>query len=363
MAVITAKRVRLEKILAETRQGFHSRSPIIREDVLARPMRAGAAMLTLFGTADDWLPQGRDTLPPYGCHVHVIENARVVSSTGIIVLSTDEVIEDTIDHTDPVRDGYRNSPELLLQVMTSAKRMRGRFLSLLLGAYDNHFHWLVMSLGRLAILSQAERSMIDGILIPADLSPIAEEALRYAAAAAAVTAPLVPVERGTSLVVDTLILPWNVASGYGVNPDIVKFFRDWLQPRRSKVSSRRIYIDRTGSPLRPLLNENELIAVLRANGVEPIANERLTLGQQIERFSEAKLIVAPHGAGMTNLVFAPDTASVLELMPFDHPNWCYRNLAAACGQSDDAVFGRRVAGPSPDAWMVSIGHVLGALSA
>jgi hypothetical protein len=53
------------------------------------------------------------------------------------------------------------------------------------------------------------------------------------------------------------------------------------------------------------------------------------LKQQMEAFSDAGLIVAPHGAGLVNLIFAPNHAKVIEI--YNNPrtacNYCYFALA------------------------------------
>jgi capsular polysaccharide biosynthesis protein len=47
-------------------------------------------------------------------------------------------------------------------------------------------------------------------------------------------------------------------------------------------------------------------------------------------FSRAEAIVAPHGAGLTNLVYSPPGCLVLDVFP-SHPIPYYRWLAQSCG--------------------------------
>ena len=46
---------------------------------------------------------------------------------------------------------------------------------------------------------------------------------------------------------------------------------------------------------------------------------------------EARLYVAPHGTALSNMVFMPPNATVLEVRPNAFPNDCFRILAFACG--------------------------------
>ena len=86
------------------------------------------------------------------------------------------------------------------------------------------------------------------------------------------------------------------------------------------------------------------------------------MSEQALLFQRAGMVVAPHGAGLANMVFAPPGLRVIELLPDGVMNWCYRHLAVACGHDCDCVIGRSA--PAPGAsrlwsgWTVSATHVL-----
>lgn len=68
--------------------------------------------------------------------------------------------------------------------------------------------------------------------------------------------------------------------------------------------------------------------------------EGLSLSEQIARFSQARLIVAQHGAALGNLVWCPADACVLEILPPDPETYAFihfRQLAAALGLRYAAV--------------------------
>jgi capsular polysaccharide biosynthesis protein len=53
------------------------------------------------------------------------------------------------------------------------------------------------------------------------------------------------------------------------------------------------------------------------------------LREQVELFNQASFIVAPHGASLTNLVFLPSSALVIELLPasfVNRANWYIANV-------------------------------------
>jgi hypothetical protein len=52
------------------------------------------------------------------------------------------------------------------------------------------------------------------------------------------------------------------------------------------------------------LNEDAVVAWLAAMNFVAVPLEKLQLAEQIARFADADIIVAPHGAGLTNIVYA-----------------------------------------------------------
>ena len=49
-----------------------------------------------------------------------------------------------------------------------------------------------------------------------------------------------------------------------------------------------------------------------------------------ELFKKARLFITPHGAALTNMIFLPVNASVLEMRPRGWSAGCYRQLATVC---------------------------------
>jgi len=83
---------------------------------------------------------------------------------------------------------------------------------------------------------------------------------------------------------------------------------------------RRLYIDRRGAPNRRLVNETEVIAALARFVVQPVSLDGATLADLAALFADAELVVAPHGAGLANIVFAPHDCRVVELLPDRYAN-------------------------------------------
>ena len=81
--------------------------------------------------------------------------------------------------------------------------------------------------------------------------------------------------------------------------------------------NKRLYIRRNLSHSRHLINEEEVIHCLEDWGFEALHLERLSVREQASLFAQAEIVVAPHGSGLSNLVFCSSGTKVIEIFsPF-----------------------------------------------
>jgi hypothetical protein len=90
---------------------------------------------------------------------------------------------------------------------------------------------------------------------------------------------------------------------------------------------RAIYVSRTDTTNRQMINEAQLMDYLAANGVEIISPTTLNVKSQINVFAHARVIIGPHGGGLSNIVFCEEGASVYELFSDHYVNPCFNRLA------------------------------------
>jgi tetratricopeptide (TPR) repeat protein/capsular polysaccharide biosynthesis protein len=76
----------------------------------------------------------------------------------------------------------------------------------------------------------------------------------------------------------------------------------------------RIYISRSDANHRQLLNQAEVLKQLRSLGFVSVDLESLTFRDQVNLFAHAKVIIAPHGSGLTNIIFCRPETIVVELV-------------------------------------------------
>lgn len=113
----------------------------------------------------------------------------------------------------------------------------------------------------------------------------------------------------------------------------LRFFQDTafkLFPQSSPAAPFKIFISRAGSGRRMFINQVEIEEVMQKHGYTILRLETLTLSQQIYYFRFAGRVVASHGAGLTNLLYASQ-CSVLEIFHSDEILGHYNGLCKALG--------------------------------
>lgn len=112
---------------------------------------------------------------------------------------------------------------------------------------------------------------------------------------------------------------------------------DWLTseiqsrvPESSSDYPDRIYVSRENLPGRGrnVTNRAELNSVLEEFEIEVCTPETRSLADQVRLYENAEIIVGPHGAGLTNMIFSRN-ASVIELLSTPYP--MYEHLAQLSG--------------------------------
>ena len=119
--------------------------------------------------------------------------------------------------------------------------------------------------------------------------------------------------------------------GY-LHPDNLKTLKLFAKSVIQSTSSdeRKIYVSRSKSR-RSIKDEISLEEYLISVGYEVIFAEEFSFLEQIKIFSGASSIIAPHGAGLTNALWATN-ARVLEISGVGKLNRCFEWQSKLCGQ-------------------------------
>lgn len=135
--------------------------------------------------------------------------------------------------------------------------------------------------------------------------------------------------RDKRLLVRELLLPSHTAPTGDTNIDIINILREKLTVNNKTTPHRKIYISRQKAKVRKVENEDAVFELMRKHGYEIHFMEDYSLQQQVALLSETKALIGLHGAGLTNMLFMPAGAQLLELRnQGDRSNNCFFSMAA-----------------------------------
>ncbi|MDC0057424.1 glycosyltransferase family 61 protein [Alphaproteobacteria bacterium] len=77
----------------------------------------------------------------------------------------------------------------------------------------------------------------------------------------------------------------------------------------------KIYVTRQNANYRNLINEEDVVNILKKDGFRTVDLNNMNVFEQIELFSNAKFVVSPTGSSLTNLVFCSPGTKVVEIKP------------------------------------------------
>ena len=86
--------------------------------------------------------------------------------------------------------------------------------------------------------------------------------------------------------------------------------------------SKKIFIDRSDSEFNhcKLINNEQIKEFLFKKGFQSYEVGKLDFLEQIYLFKNAEIIISPHGAALTNLIFCNSNLKLIELIPENHPS-------------------------------------------
>jgi capsular polysaccharide biosynthesis protein len=111
---------------------------------------------------------------------------------------------------------------------------------------------------------------------------------------------------------------------------IVDFIRNTFSSTEVVTKFSAIYISRNLGAKRIVVNEDNFIEGLVSAGVDIVHCEKYSIKQNASIFRNADIVVAPHGAGLSNIVFCRPGTTVVELFS-SHWSDEFWKLSVACG--------------------------------
>ena len=224
----------------------------------------------------------------------------------------------------------------------------GRTLSLVTPeASANYHHWTMDLLPRAGLVQRAgyRLSDFDHVLIKHRGYAFQEEALQRLGID---KAKVIQVGDDDHFQAEALVVPAVRHDNSKVSRSDMEFVRRLYLPAgaASPKAFRRLYVSRRDAAFRRILNEHELMPVLKEHGFEEVSMSKMSVADQAKLFSEAEFLIGPNGSALANLVFAHPSCQVVE---FFAPGWVVPYnwmICANLGLPYTAIVGRG-ARPTP----------------
>ena len=175
---------------------------------------------------------------------------------------------------------------------------------------SNYYHWIFDDLCRMELIELFPELSRLPLLYPTHGPPFVGETLEMLDWPGGLL-PIGPaINRFRRLHVPSLFWPEDAGA-------IARSNLEWLRKRFAKWrkgdGAKRVFLARGTASRRRVLNEVELLARLEGYGFVALQLEDMSVRDQIAALSSAEIVVAPHGAGLTNLAYCPEGVSVVEL--------------------------------------------------
>lgn len=191
----------------------------------------------------------------------------------------------------------------------------GRVAVLATDGAELYYHWLFQLLPRYELMRLAgiELDKIDYFYVNSQRSRFQRDTL---ASLGIDTSRIIDGRKVSYLRARELVVP-SVPLGAGCfRPWIIDFLRKSFLPKSWRdmgPSGRRLYISRGLAGYRRVLNEGEVVNFLKERGFEVAAMETMSVPEQAALMAACDVVVAPHGGGMTNLIFCSPRTKVIEI--------------------------------------------------
>lgn len=260
-----------------------------------------------------------------------VENAKLVGAIAIGFDATGNIISETISgNPDCIK--YIPAQTLLLEKLSNWTAPQIETACSLTNWNSGYFHWLIDCLTRLEGIEyyQAQTGIKPTLIIHANPQEWQKESLKLLG----YNSDDYIEWNDFSVKVKKLIVPSFRREHNIISPTACQWLRQRLLsnlPDNTSISlSPRIYISRPKSAGRNIINEENVMAILAPLGFVAYTMEELSFADEIKLFAQAEIVIAPHGAGLTNIIFASQKLIVIDLFgSFGTP--CFFALAQALG--------------------------------
>jgi capsular polysaccharide biosynthesis protein len=268
----------------------------------------------------------------------LLSNCKILSNEGTVISSDNRVFaEFTYEES---AGSVERCGVFRRRRFPKPKRLPGTFATLSYPSSGNYYHWVAESLPRLHLL-EGYLEALDGIFVPGGKGVPFSQCL---AAFGIRESQLVFLNVQSHYQPEKLLVP-QYCGGLNIAAWVPAYLQQRIFRGKSQSQTKRIFISRRDAASRQIVNEFELATVCAEFGIEVVQLRNMDFIDQANLFNAAEFIMAPHGAGLVNVLFCQAGVKVLEMMPT--PNivpHIYYSITAVVGGEYYYMCGRAVDG-------------------
>lgn len=211
-----------------------------------------------------------------------------------------------------------------------------------------YYHWMFDIIPRLELLRRSEIKLkdLDWLVVNSIGKPFQKETLSL------LGVPLdkiIESDLHSYIQAEQLIVPSFPGYLDWIPEGTIRFLRQTFLPQINLAATaklQKIYVSRARSQHRQLINEAEVSSLLERQGFKTVYLEEMSVLEQVATFANAKVVIAPHGSGMTNLVFCSPDTKIVELFSPNYVRTDYWTLSHQLQLQHYYVVGRNFSCPT-----------------
>ena len=280
-----------------------------------------------------WNYRQKQTVTDPATYVMELKDCRVYDDG--IVITPDNLmfggVSQFIEAGEYIKD-LTHHPIFSKKELPPLKKVKGTVAVLSAPSGRGYYHWMFDVLPRIQLLRNAgyDLNKIDKFLVNNYISRFHIETLNM------IGIPrnkIMESQYNPHIKAEKLIVPSLVGDTGSIPKYACDFLRREFLPKitRNKNHSKRIYVNRGQVVHRRVTNEPQIVEVLKKYGFESVALETMSLLEQIALMASAEVIIAPHGAGLTNIVFSEPGTKIIEFLHPGAVNVMYWTISADMG--------------------------------
>ncbi|RDV14864.1 glycosyltransferase family 61 protein [Pontibacter diazotrophicus] len=264
-------------------------------------------------------------------YILTLLNGRVWSSNGTVI-TEDNILISEINRT--LLKEKRNS--VFYQKSVINPQIKTGVAAIVAQPAGNvYYHWMIDILPRIELLKKADEfDSIDYFVFNEIKYPFQKETLKIFGIP---ENKIIEVKNlwNYHFQFDKLIFPSFTSELNRATYFTIKTLEKYIYPKQKtsqgKQFYKKIYLSRSKAPNRKLLNEQEVLCLLKAEGFYEIFPEEYSVIEQAEIFANAEVIVGVHGSAFTNIAFCKPATKVIDICAPEWVNDCFLEITKLRG--------------------------------